>query len=76
MEGKFERMKCDQCGEEGARPGNLLIVGRMFPLMILKPPLIGHNYCRDCAGLANVLGLIVAGITLAGIALVALMLAT
>lgn len=67
-------MKCYRCGSEEGEKGNLLFVGRLFPLLMLRPPLFGGNYCKDCAGLANVLGVLLAGISIVGMAIASFLL--
>ena len=54
-------MDCERCGAKGAESGQLLFFARLVPLLVLKPPLMERNLCHNCAGLANLLGIVLLG---------------
>lgn len=56
-------MKCERCGAKGAESDQLLYFARLVPLLVLKPPLMERYLCQDCAGLANLLGVLFLGAT-------------
>lgn len=54
-------MDCERCGAEGATRGQVLFFARLAPLLLFRPPLMERDLCTDCAGLANVIGIIFLG---------------
>ena len=54
-------MDCERCGAKNAESAQLLFLARLAPLLVLRPPLMERDLCQDCAGLANVLGILFLG---------------